>query len=75
MVVRESGAAHDADEPQWLRLGSGPWGIAPANFIYSWFDNRATIYQYPNDHFAYNLGFVIAIFVIYGGSGRFSRRV
>ena len=48
--------------------------IAPIAFIISWFKSSVGIYEVYNNGFWYNLGFVLGIMILPGGSGTAARR-
>lgn len=49
------------------------WGLVHGalvfpNLIYSLFNDSVTIYQAPNGGVGYNIGFVVGMLLIYGGT-------
>ena len=51
----------------WLGLWHGI--ITPVAFVVSWFRSSVGIYEVHNSGFGYNLGFVLGLMTIFGGSG------
>ena len=51
----------------WLGLWHGI--ITPVTFVVSWFKVSVHFYEVHNSGFGYNLGFIIGIMIIFGGSG------
>jgi hypothetical protein len=48
--------------------------IAPITFIVSLFDHNVQIYEVHNSGAWYNFGFLLGLSIIFGGSGRGSKR-
>ncbi len=56
----------------WLGLWHG--FITPFTFIISLFNRNVAIYELHNSGALYNLGYLLGLSVIFGGSGRGSKR-
>ena len=59
----------EAENPAGFWLGLWHGFIVPFAFIVSWFKSSVGIYEVYNNGFWYNLGFVIGLMIIFGGSG------